>query len=283
MKFRKFEAWALVTGGASGMGRQYVKRLASMGYNVIAVDINSEKLEETAAETKAQVAASEGESAQYKDRFRFMPIVQDLSQQEAATVVYDKVKAEGCDVEVLVNNAGIMFCEVTVKTPPKYLSLIMMLHMYTPMMLCRNFIPDMQKRGCGYVLNISSLAAWMPWPAIGMYGNTKRFVKGFSRSLRVECRGTGVSVTNAYFGAVDTPLVPLPPKYRKLARNLQVMISPEKAVSSALNATFKRRKGTMPGVLNHIFKPFIVILPDWLLSWALRTLGPIICGAGIRK
>lgn len=212
-----------------------------------------------------------------------MPIVQDLSQQEAATLVYDKVKAEGCDVEVLVNNAGIMFCEVTVKTPPKYLSLIMMLHMYTPMMLCRNFIPDMQKRGCGYVLNISSLAAWMPWPAIGMYGNTKRFVKGFSRSLRVECRGTGVSVTNAYFGAVDTPLVPLPPKYRKLARNLQVMISPEKAVSSALNATFKRRKGTMPGVLNHIFKPFIVILPDWLLSWALRTLGPIICGAGIRK
>lgn len=283
MKFRKFEAWALVTGGASGMGRQYVKRLASMGYNVIAVDINSEKLEETAAETKAQVAASEGESAQYKDRFRFMPIVQDLSQQEAATLVYDKVKAEGCDVEVLVNNAGIMFCEVTVKTPPKYLSLIMMLHMYTPMMLCRNFIPDMQKRGCGYVLNISSLAAWMPWPAIGMYGNTKRFVKGFSRSLRVECRGTGVSVTNAYFGAVDTPLVPLPPKYRKLARNLQVMISPEKAVSSALNATFKRRKGTMPGVLNHIFKPFIVILPDWFLSWALRTLGPIICGAGIRK
>ena len=283
MKFRKFEAWALVTGGASGMGRQYVKRLASMGYNVIAVDINSEKLEETAAETKAQVAASEGESAQYKDRFRFMPIVQDLSQQEAATLVYDKVKAEGWDVEVLVNNAGIMFCEVTVKTPPKYLSLIMMLHMYTPMMLCRNFIPDMQKRGCGYVLNISSLAAWMPWPAIGMYGNTKRFVKGFSRSLRVECRGTGVSVTNAYFGAVDTPLVPLPPKYRKLARNLQVMISPEKAVSSALNATFKRRKGTMPGVLNHIFKPFIVILPDWLLSWALRTLGPIICGAGIRK
>lgn len=283
MKFRKFEAWALVTGGASGMGRQYVKRLASMGYNVIAVDINSEKLEETAVETKAQVAASEGESAQYKDRFGFMPIVQDLSQQEAATLVYDKVKAEGCDVEVLVNNAGIMFCEVTVKTPPKYLSLIMMLHMYTPMMLCRNFIPDMQKRGCGYVLNISSLAAWMPWPAIGMYGNTKRFVKGFSRSLRVECRGTGVSVTNAYFGAVDTPLVPLPPKYRKLARNLQVMISPEKAVSSALNATFKRRKGTMPGVLNHIFKPFIVILPDWLLSWALRTLGPIICGAGIRK
>lgn len=283
MKFRKFEAWALVTGGASGMGRQYVKRLASMGYNVIAVDINSEKLEETEAETKAQVAASEGESAQYKERFRFLPIVQDLSQQEAATLVYDKVKAEGCDVEVLVNNAGIMFCEVTVKTPPKYLSLIMMLHMYTPMMLCRNFIPDMQKRGCGYVLNISSLAAWMPWPAIGMYGNTKRFVKGFSRSLRVECRGTGVSVTNAYFGAVDTPLVPLPPKYRKLARNLQVMISPEKAVSSALNATFKRRKGTMPGVLNHIFKPFIVILPDWLLSWALRTLGPIICGAGIRK
>ncbi|MGN1211723.1 MAG: SDR family NAD(P)-dependent oxidoreductase [Candidatus Cryptobacteroides sp.] len=280
---RKYEAWALVTGAASGMGRLYVKKLASMGYNVMAVDINAEKLEETAAETRALVASGTGPSSQYRDNFRFLPVVQDLSKQEAASNLYDKAKSEGCDIEVLVNNAGMMFCQVTVETPPNYLHLIMMLHMYTPMMICRLFVPDMQKRGCGYVLNISSLAAWMPWPGIGMYGNTKRFVKGFSRSLRVECRGTGVSVTNAYFGAVDTPLVPLPPKYRKLARNLQVMISPEKAVSKALQATFKRRKGTMPGFLNHIFKPFIIILPDWFLSWALKTLGPIICGAGIRK
>ena len=147
---------------------------------------------------------------------------------------------------------------------------MMMVHTYTPLMLCREFVPAMVERGNGYVLNVSSLAAWMDWPVIGMYGNTKRFVKGFSRSLRVECRGTGVSVTNAYFGAVDTPLIPLKPSLRSLARSLRVMIDADKATDKALNATFRRRKGTMPGFLNKVFLPFIVMLPDRLLAFVVN-------------
>ena len=143
-------------------------------------------------------------------------------------------------------------------------------HMNTPLMLCRKYVNGMKGRGCGYILNISSLAAWMDWPAIGMYGNTKRFVKDYSRELRIECQKTGVSVTNAYFGAVDTPLVPLRDDLRKLARGLTVMIRPEKAVDKALSATFHRRKGTMPGFVNWLFWPFIVILPEWLLGWIYR-------------
>ena len=110
----------------------------------------------------------------------------------------------------------------------------------------------------------------MTWPGIGMYGNTKRFVRNYSRELRIECQKTGVSVTNAYFGAVDTPLIPLKPSLRKLARALTVMITPEKAVRRALRATFFRCRGTMPGLLNKLFFPFIVILPDFLLGWVYR-------------
>lgn len=142
--------------------------------------------------------------------------------------------------------------------------------MNTPLMLCRKYVGAMKERGCGYILNISSLAAWMSWPGIGMYGNTKRFVRGYSRELRIECQKTGVSVTNAYFGAVDTPLIPLKPSLRKLARALTVMITPEKAVRRALWATFHRCRGTMPGLLNKLFFPFIVILPDFLLGWVYR-------------
>jgi short-subunit dehydrogenase len=114
----------------------------------------------------------------------------------------------------------------------------------------------------------------MSWPGIGMYGATKRFVKDYSRELRIECQKTGVSVTNAYFGAVDTPLIPLKESLRKLARGLAVMIRPEKAVDRALNATFRRRRGVMPGVLNHIFKPICLILPDCLLGWIYRKAKP---------
>ena len=141
-------------------------------------------------------------------------------------------------------------------------------------MLCRKYVGQMKERGCGYILNISSLAECMNWPGIGMYGSTKRFVKDYSRELRIECQKTGVSVTNAYFGAVDTPLIPLKDSLRKLARALAVMITPEKAVDRALNATFKRRRGVMPGVLNHIFRPICRILPDFLLGWVYRKAKP---------
>lgn len=269
-QFGKYEYWALVTGAASGMGRIYCERLALMGYNIIGVDINKENLEQTCAIVKEMVQSDTSIPEESRNRFRAMPIVQDLSAMDAADRIWERTEAEGCDVEVLVNNAGLMFCNGIAETSERKLQLVMMVHMNTPLMLCRKYVNPMKERGCGYILNISSLAAWMDWPAIGMYGNTKRFVKGYSRELRIECQKTGVSVTNAYFGAVDTPLVPLRDDLRKLARNLTVMIRPEKAVDKALKATFHRRKGTMPGFVNWLFWPLIVILPECLLGWIYR-------------
>ena len=273
-KFRNYETYALVTGAASGMGRIYSLRLAEKGYNVILVDINARGLEETESLIKAAIESSEKISAEHKAAFRTMPLVQDLSVMDAADQIFEKTEAAGCQVEVLVNNAGVMYCQGIAETSERMLRLITMVHMNTPLMLCRKYVNGMKERGCGYILNISSLAAWMSWPGIGMYGNTKRFVRNYSRELRIECQKTGVSVTNAYFGAVDTPLVPLKDSLRRLARNLTVMITPEKAVKKALDATFKRRRGTMPGLLNKLFLPFIVLLPDCLLGWVYRKAKP---------
>ena len=272
--FRNFETYALVTGAASGMGRVYAEKLAAKGYNLVIVDINAKGLEETAAMVRAEIASAEGISDELKNSFKVLPVVQDLSVMEAADLIWEKTEAEGCVVEVLVNNAGVMYCQGIAVTSERMLKLIMMVHMNTPLLLCRKYIGGMKERGCGYILNISSLAAWMSWPGIGMYGNTKRFVRDYSRELRIECQKTGVSITNAYFGAVDTPLIPLKDSLRKLARGLMVMITPEKAVERALRATFKRRRGTMPGFLNKLFWPFIVILPDCLLGLAYRIAKP---------
>lgn len=273
-RFRGFDRYALVTGAASGMGRIYCRRLAQMGYNIVAVDINQTGLEETVRMVKELVNASEIVPSESKPLFKAIPMVQDLSLKEAADIIYAKAMEAGCEVEVLVNNAGIMYCQGIAETSERMLQLIMSVHMTTPLMLCRKFVGGMKERGCGYILNISSLASWMMWPGIGMYGATKRFVKDYSRELRIECQKTGVSVTNAYFGAVDTPLIPLKESLRKLARALAVMIRPEKAVDKALKATFRRRRGVMPGLLNKIFKPLCVIMPDCLLGWIYRKAKP---------
>ena len=272
--FNGFRMWALITGAASGMGRIYARRLALMGYNLVLVDINQKGLEQTETIVRTAVSALGTIADDQKKKFRILSLVQDLSVKEAADMIHAKTEEAGCEIEVLVNNAGIMYCQAIHATSERALSLIMMVHMYTPMMLCRKYVGAMRERGRGYILNISSLASWMIWPGIGMYGSTKRFVRDYSRELRIECLKTGVSVTNAYFGAVDTPLVPLKDSLRKLARGLSVMIDPEKAVDKALKATFNRRKGVMPGLLNKIFKPICMIMPDCLLGWIYRKAAP---------
>lgn len=255
--------WALITGAASGMGRLYAMRLAKEGWSLLLVDIDARKLSET-----AEMARCEGVKTE--------TFVQDLSQQDAADKVAEFACGAGVDVSLLINNAGLLFWGNMVETDPERLRVMMMVHCVTPLLLCRAFVPKMLEKGDGYVLNVSSLAAWMSWPLLGMYGNTKRFVKGFTRQLRVECRGTGVSFTNAYFGAVDTSLIPLKPSLKKLARNLGVMIVPEKAVDKALKATFSRRKGVMPGAFNWIVLPICAILPDCILRLMVKWLGPIL-------
>ena len=263
VRLMNFETYALVTGAASGMGRIYAIRLAQRGYSLVLVDINEKGLKET--EMIVKEATPEAD---------VVVLRQDLSAEDAAERIFEKTDAAGCVVEILVNNAGIMYCQGLAETSERMLRLIMMVHMYTPLMLCRKFVNGMKQRGRGYILNISSLSAWMIWPGIGMYGCTKRFVKDFSRELRIECQKTGVSVTNAYFGAVDTPMVPINDGCRKVARFSTLMITPEKAVDKALRAMFGRRRSTMPGVLNKLFVPIIRLLPDCLLGWIYRKAKP---------
>ncbi len=251
--------YAIITGAASGMGRIYALRLHAAGYGVVAVDINSDALEKLVAELEG------------KD---VIPVCTDLSQVDAAARIGELTA--GLQVEVLVNNAGMISVAPTVEIPSSRLSAMMALHCTTPLLLCREFIPRMQASGCGYVLNISSICAWMDWPLIGMYGNTKRFVKGYSRSLRVECAGTGVSITTALFGAVDTPLFGFPEKAVRWMKRLGVMISPEKAVDKALAAMMRRRKRVVPGLGNKLAIPLLPLVPDCLLRAAARKFGHLV-------
>ena len=109
-KFRNFQVYALVTGAASGMGRIYSLRLAENGYNVILVDINAKGLEETELLIKSEIAASQSIEEGTKKELKVLSILQDLSVTDAADQIYAQTKAAGCEVEVLVNNAGVMYC-----------------------------------------------------------------------------------------------------------------------------------------------------------------------------
>ena len=146
-RIRNFETYALVTGAASGMGRIYALRLAQKGYNLVIVDINEAGLAETERLVKEEVSASEHFTDNQKARFNILTVPQDLSTMDAADKVYEKTEAAGCAVEVLVNNAGVMYCQGIAETSERMLKLIMMVHMNTPLMLCRKYVGPMKERG----------------------------------------------------------------------------------------------------------------------------------------
>ena len=138
------------------------------------------------------------------------------------------------------------------------------------MKVCRLFGADMCARGCGRILIMSSLAAWTPYPTMSLYGSTKVALKSYGQSLWYELRGTGVSVTTVFPGAVDTPLYKLADSRRRLLRSLGLMMSPEEVVRKALRAMFRGRRRCIPGLFAKIAICGCKILPARALLLIMR-------------
>ncbi|HJB43939.1 MAG TPA: SDR family NAD(P)-dependent oxidoreductase [Candidatus Coprenecus merdipullorum] len=259
MEIKNHNKYALVTGGSSGMGLEYVKLLAQKGYNVIVVALFQE-------ETDGVVRRME----ELHPELDFLSIGIDLSAPDAPKRVCDIVSRQrpGAEVEVLINNAGLLHARHFRNITPEQVSSIIMVHNHATALLCSYYLPDMLERHRGYIMNISSLAAWFPFPFLTTYASTKSFTRIFTRALRTECRKTGVNVCSIYFGAVDTPLVGLSPRLSRIARHIGVMIRPETAARKALNMMFRGRSGRIPGLVNKI---------AWLVAPLLRPciIGPV--------
>ena len=245
------------------MGRCYAMRLAERGYGLLLVDINGDAAQEL--------------SSQLTDRYHVLvrSLEIDLAEPDAADRIVSLCKENGWCIEILINNAGMLITTPIEETDPDKLRRIIALHQTTPLLLCRQLLPLMKEQGCGYILNISSITAWMEWPIIGIYGCTKRFVKGYSRALRIECKGSPVSVTTAIFGAVDTPLLAGLPviRWRKWLLRLGFMVTPEKATQLALKAMFKRKATLIPCLSDRLVIWLCPLMPSWLLHALMKRFG----------
>lgn len=248
---------ALVTGASSGIGRQYATILArDYGCGLILVSNQESALKESAEEIERQ----------YNVPVKWLCI--DLAEQNAAEEVY--AFAEGIQVDILVNDAGMFFFSGLNETPLGKIESMVMLHVLTLTKLCRMFGADMCGRGSGYILNMSSLCAWMKFPYIQTYCATKDYVLNFSLSLRYELRCKGVNLTVVTPGAVDTPLYNLSDKTRRLLLKSGISITPERLARKALKAMFAGKKRCMPGFINYIARPVCKHLPDWAINSFLR-------------
>ena len=268
---------ALVTGASSGIGLQYATQLARDYHCDLLLVSNQEKeLKEVAADLASQYGV--------KTNAHFA----DLSLPDAAEQLHDWCKAEGYVIDILINNAGVFFFNQYCNTSMKRIELMLQLHIMTVAKMTRLFAEDMlqreltpeeartricrRKRMRGYILNMSSMSAWMAMPGIQTYNASKAFIYNFSKSLWYELYPQNVGITVMAPGAVDTALFGLAPKLRKLAVNLTVSIPPEKLVKRALRKMFRGKKADTPGVINWLCTPLLKHTPDWVLFLAQKKL-----------
>ena len=269
---------ALVTGASSGIGLQYATALARE-YHCDLLLVSNQEQEQI--EVAKQLAETYG--------VKTTPLYADLSQQDAAEKLHQYCVDNKIEVDILINNAGVFFFNPLTDTSMKRFELMLMLHVVTVAKLTRLFAEDMVKRELtdeqkqekvlgkprrkGYILNMSSMSAWMAYPGIQTYNATKAFIYNFSKSIWYELYPQGVNITVMTPGAVDTALFGLAPNLRKLAVNLTVSIPPEKLVKRALKRMFQGKKADMPGVINHLSTPLLKHTPDWLVRLTYKFVG----------
>ena len=210
MKFKN--ANVLITGGASGIGKIMGRIALAKGAKTLIIwDINPNNIQITKEEL--------GRLGKVKG------YVVDVSNNKLVTETYQKVVNECGDVDILINNAGIItsnktFDEVSVDEIDR----TMRINALAPMYVARVMLPDMLRRGVGHICNITSAGGMLGNPRMAVYGASKWAAIGWSDSVRIELqeqkspvRVTTVTpyyINTGMFDGVKSPIIPiLKPEY----------------------------------------------------------------------
>lgn len=229
--------WTLITGATGGIGREFAFQLAQKGDNLVLVGRNEETLAQLADKLKTEY---------YVDAHT---ITCDLSQAGAVDYLVGEVKAAGIEVETLVNNAGFGYDAAFIESDLSRQSALLQVNCLALMQLCYEFAIPMVERGHGNILNVASIAGFMPGPYMATYYASKAFVQSFSNALHVELEHTGVHVTTLCPGPVNTAFWNNAEAGTIGLAKAEMCVEPSFVVRDAMVALGKNRMMCVPGIL----------------------------------
>ena len=183
---------ALVTGGASGIGRELSRQFARNGHDVVAVDLDESGLDALECDLEAEPGSV----------VATIPV--DLTSGDAADRIVDHVEETGRVVDTLVNNAGVPVYGRFTETDWTDERAMIRLNVEALTALTDRFLGGMCDRGRGRILNTASIAGVVPTPTAAVYGATKAYVLSFSLALAEELDAEPVTVTALCPGETDT-------------------------------------------------------------------------------
>jgi short-subunit dehydrogenase len=261
---------ALVTGAASGIGREIALRLALEGVDVWLLDIDQAGLEDVARD--ARVCGVRAVAAQC-----------DLSKPAQISGALAEMIAEWGAIEILVNNAGVAYYGPTEKMTASQWDWLLAINLEAPIRITRELLPVLLRQPNAHILNVCSVAGLVAGPRSAAYHVSKFGLVGFTESLRAEFGRRGIGVTAMCPGPVRTNLyksavsgskhkpVPTPPAW--------LCATPEHIADRAVRAILSNRRMVVITPIAHLLfnaKRFAPWFLDSLNHFTLRKRKPVV-------
>jgi short-subunit dehydrogenase len=248
---------ALITGASAGIGAEFASQLAARGCDLILVARRGERL----------TSLADGLSTKFGVDTQIIPV--DLAQEDSLAHVV-RVIQEQDNIKYLINNAGYgvsgKFVEVELQ---KHIDM-MHVHDLASLSLTWAALPGMRERKIGFVINVSSMAAFLPTRSV-TYASTKAFLVTFSEALQNDIKDTGVRVQVLCPGFTITEFHDTP-EYENFRRSRIprfLWLPVEQVVAESLSALGKKRVICVPSLQYRIIAGFS---RNSLTSWLVRAI-----------
>lgn len=179
---------ALVTGSTSGIGRAVARQLAALGAEIVVHGRSADRAAEVIRDIE-----SLGISARF--------VAADLTRPDAVR----QLAQDAGPIDILVNNAGVYGFAATASVDDAFFDAHVNVNLRAPFILVQHLVPDMAERGCGAVVNLSTVAASTPARTAGVYGATKAGLELLTKVWADEFGPSGVRVNAVAAGPTVTP------------------------------------------------------------------------------
>ena len=185
---------AIITGGASGIGKAIAQELAEHGCYLVLADVNRETMDETVAELKGSGANVDGQIVDVRDAAQVKALVEGTYKELGR-------------IDYMFNNAGINVCAELRDTTLDHWNALIDVNLKGVVYGVDAVYPIMREQGFGHIVNTASMAGLVPSPSEGAYSATKHAVVGLSGALRIEAETFGIKVSVICPGVIETPMM----------------------------------------------------------------------------
>jgi uncharacterized protein len=241
--------YALITGGSQGIGAAIALELARKGFGVVVTARNADQLRDVCAKAGALNGG------------RSLALPVDLLTDGGVAQVVNFIQEKNLPLTCLVNNAGHAHWGLFGEEPMEQHRKLMRLNMDVPVALTFALLPELKKAKRAWVLNTSSMTAYNALASMALYAASKAFILRWSRALRLELKGTGVSVTAVCPGAVITSFTERAGMQAMDDLAKKFGTPPEPVAQSAVAAMLAGKPEVVPGLLNKVTRIFQRLMP----------------------